>query len=60
MTSIINCISLFILPLEAIVMPHLLTDIHLIAFDRLVYREIKGIFFYSERKNVSVQDLNGT
>ena len=33
------------LPMEAIAMPHLylITDIHLTAFDRLVYREIQSI-----------------
>ena len=43
MTSIINWISLFMLPLEAIAMPHTLikTDIHLTVFDQLVYREIQ-------------------
>ena len=49
MSSIIYRIPLFMLPKEAIAMPHLLklksikTDIHLIAFDRLVYREIQLI-----------------
>ena len=47
MTSIINWIPLFMLPVEAIAMPHLLKliyiYIHLVAFDRLVYREIQLI-----------------
>ena len=44
MTSIISWIPVFILLLDATVMSHLFkTDIHLTAFDRLVYREIQLI-----------------